>query len=151
MHRDKILNIKVKEALITRITEATQDPFVLLKYGDQYEKTDVKENTPTKPIWNQTFILKFKPKVKRIEIECYDFDSKSKSDLIGGGFINVSDIKPLKKNEFAVEIFFKEKSAGKVFIDIISEGDIVEPEPEGIENIKKVKKKLIYVGYFLAV
>jgi Ca2+-dependent lipid-binding protein len=136
MHRDKVLNIRVKEALISRITEATQDPFVLLKYGDQFERTDVKENTPTNPKWNQTFILKFKPKVKRIEIECYDFDSKSKSDLIGGGFIDVNDIKPFKKNEFAVEIFFKERSAGKVFIDIISEGDIVEPEVEGKRNSK---------------
>lgn len=52
---NELFIIFVRHANLTRFTEAMQDPYCKLSLGDQNFQTKVLEDTPAKPIWEETF------------------------------------------------------------------------------------------------
>jgi len=113
----EIYIIKIVHANLTRITEAKQDPYCKIELGDQKFQTKVQEDTPTKPIWEETFIL-IKPEKLLMKTSVWDWDSPKKSDLIGEGEYDLKAIKFDEKKNITIEIFYKSKKAGTVLMEI---------------------------------
>lgn len=139
---EEIYNIKVLYANLTRITEAKQDPYCVLQLAEQKFQTKVQENTPTKPIWNETFILNRIEKTTKLKVQIWDWDSPTKSDIIGEGEYDLKPIKLNEKKSLSVEISYKAKKAGMVFFEIER---TVKKKPEIPEKspVSVIKKKLL--------
>lgn len=129
----EIYIIKIIHANITRITEAKQDPYCKIELENQKFQTKVQEDTPTKPIWEETFTLN-KPTKTLLKTSVWDWDSPKKSDLIGEGEYDLKVIKFGEKKSVSVDIFYKAKKAGVVLMEI----EFTNEKP--IEIPKKEKK-----------
>lgn len=137
----EIFVIKVLYANLTRITEAKQDPFCKIELDTQKFQTTVKENTPTKPIWEETFTLIKLEKLTKLKVSIWDWDSPTKSDLIGEGEYDLKPLKLEEKKNISIEIFFKSKKAGTVFMDVCYTTE-KPPEP-------KITKKKLFSDKFI--
>lgn len=131
----EIYVIKILYGNITRITEAKQDPYCKIELDNQKFQTTVKENTPTKPIWEETFTL-IKTEKLKMKVSVWDWDSPTKSDFIGEGELDLKPFKFEQKQNSSVEIFYKSKKAGNVFMDIF----YTKEKPR---EKKLIKKKLM--------
>ena len=144
MEFKEIYIIKVLYANITRITEAKQDLFCRLDLEEQKVQTTVKMDTPTKPIWEEIFKL-FKSDKYKLKVSVWDYDSFTKSDLIGDGEFDLKPLKFEQKKNISVEIFFKAKKAGVVFMDIEykKENPLEKPKDKRLREKKTIQKKLM--------
>ena len=142
----KVYVIQILYATLTRITEAMQDPFCIIELDNQKFQTSVIKDTPTKPIWEETFILVRTDKFK-MKVSVWDYDSPTKSDLIGEGECDLKTLKIDQKKTILVDIFIKAKKAGVVFIDALYKIDEPKDQKEAILKEKTpqkmVKKKFM--------
>lgn len=139
--------VTVEKAKITRILESKQDPFVMVKLGDQVFQTSPQMDVATNPFFNETFMFDIVD-VTELEVELYDYDDPTKSDLIGTGLCSLKGLKRKVPKAFEVQVSHRHKSAGTVFLKVKidlpppekKDPPKEEPKEEPKENPKPIEK-----------
>jgi len=115
------------------------DPYVVLTYGTQVEKSKVIKGN-LKPEWNLEKVFDVTAKSpKEIIIEVYDKDTVTKDDFMGRTSVLISDVPKLRQGRW---IPLKDCKSGEVFVsgEIIpttsSKPVVVEAEPNIKERIQ---------------
>lgn len=142
----QIFMIKVVDANISRVVEATQDPYTVIKYGKQTQKTTVKQDRAKNPQWNE--ILTFEKTEDNVfQIEIWDYDDETHSDLIGKGSMDLTEFR--KMNMFKskeVTLLYKEKPAATLRLEI--QLTVEKAEKKAPVTIEEKKKHLIQPEFF---
>jgi len=114
------LVFKPLEAKLTHDTEVLgkMDPYVQVLVGDKKAHGKVCNDGGKHPKWNDSISVQ-----RAFEPICYlevkDKDTFSKDDIIGVGQIDLNQIAPNKVSAKWYPLFFKQKPAGEVLIEII--------------------------------
>ena len=91
------------------------DPYVKFTYGQDKKKSTVIERGGLHPIWtNEIHVFSFSFD-SLLKVQVYDRDRKYKQD----DFIGYGEIEITTEGELVVEIMFRGKSAGKVYLRIV--------------------------------
>jgi len=114
------LIIKPLSAVLTHDTESfgKMDPYMIVKVGNQAQKTSICKNAGKFPAWSDTMTFR-KGNEDLINVEIWDDDDASKDDLIGQGSIAFSTIVNGKNlfNDW-IQLTYKGRSAGKCLLNI---------------------------------
>ena len=92
---DGALQVVVKgcKDLTPKDANGLADPYVLLSWGDQQEKTRVLKKT-LNPIFDSEFQFSLIGDANKLSIEVWDWDRVGTDELIGGCSLSISDLKP---------------------------------------------------------
>ena len=128
------LTLQVVEAQLTRSTEMVgkMDPYVTLTYGSEKFNTKVLDGKGKTPVWNQNFTLSVRNVSDDLKVVVYDKDNFS-SDEVGGSVVRIGEIISAGAVGVWFEIFYKNKSAGKIFLKALDwkpAGDVYSSAPK---------------------
>jgi len=114
------LVFKPLEAKLTHDTEflGRMDPYVIVVVGDKKAHGKVCKDGSKHPKWNDTISIQ-RDSEPVCYIEVKDKDHLSKDDLIGAGEINLSHLTPNTVTAKWYPLFFKQKPAGEILIEIL--------------------------------
>ena len=105
------------QAQLTRDTETfgKMDPYVVVVFGSQSQKSSVCSNGGKTPSWKDTFTFQ-RTKEELIVFQVWDHDTISKNDMAGEGVLAFSRVASGKFSDW-VELSYKGKPAGKILIN----------------------------------
>jgi hypothetical protein len=113
------LVIRPLEARLTHDTEliGKMSPYVKVSLGDEWKTTQSAKRQHLNPIWDQSlhFRLHGEPSVF---FELWNKELISKDDLIGAGSMLLGDLLSQKNLHQWVPLFYKEKDAGQLLVEL---------------------------------
>lgn len=124
----KTLQITEIKAEFTKNTDTfgQMDPFVEVKVGGCYERTETADEAGKNATFTRQLTLKFVDE-DVVKFDCYDEDLKN-NDLIGSGEIKISDITE-EVGKTAVEVKDEKGPVGKLIVSYVSTNIIKKEEP----------------------
>ena len=126
------LVFKPLEAKLTHDTEllGKMDPYVQILIGDKKAHGKVCDDGGKHPKWNDAISVQ-----RAFEPICYlevkDKDTFSKDDIIGVGQIDLNTIQPGAVSAKWYPLFFKQKPAGEILIEVIFTPDAGSQQHQG--------------------
>merc|ERR1711962_1418971 len=132
---DKIKMTVLRGRNLEKQTFGKPDPYVVLSYGEQVEKTKVVKGN-LNPEWSLEKIFTVtKNSPKEILLEVYDKDKVTKDDFMGRTSIIISDIPKLSQGSW---IPLKDCKNGEIFLS----GEII-PSTSEIPTVKEAEQKVV--------
>ena len=112
------LTLRPISGQLTRDTEifGKMDPFCVVKIGMQEQRTRVHHDAGKFPQWQESFSFRIGSE-DMVNFIVWEHDSASSNDLIGEGSISLASLKKTGRNSEYVQIFYKGKPAGKIYIE----------------------------------
>ena len=113
------LIVKVKSAKLTHDTEliGKMDPYCLFKFGGQSNQTKTHKKGGKTPKWDEIFQFNVQGESEMF-FGCYDEEKFKKDDIIGEGVYSLDKIFSVLKKTDEVRLFYKNKPAGVVNLDL---------------------------------
>jgi len=109
------LTILNAEGLRKSDVVSKSDPYVLIKYGNQKEKT--KNSKGENPNWNQSFNFQVQPNTDMV-IDVMD-DDVFKDDIMGSATLSFDQLSSIHQSQpLQVPLYYKNKEAGILNIQL---------------------------------
>ena len=122
------LVISPKRAELSRNTEffSKMDPYCVVVFEGQKQKTKVHREGGKTPKWSEEFLFR-RSKGTSVKFEVWDFDHLSNDDLVGEGTLNLHSIFYLGREcEEWVSLTYKKKQVGRVLVNLSWSQDSVQ-------------------------
>ena len=104
---------------LTRDTDffTKMDPYCVVALGSQKQKTRVAVSAGKTPNWQDQLVFK-KTFEDSLKIEVWDYDSNSRDDLVGEGYVTVQRVTSTPNWEDWVEVVHKGRKAGDIKLSV---------------------------------
>jgi len=99
------------------------DPYCKFKIGKEKVKSKVHKKGGKTPVWTDTLTLKREIGDDILKVEVKDKDTFTRDDVVGKGILNLHDIPSFIPISKWVPLFYKEKHAGDVLVEVTITND----------------------------
>jgi len=119
------LIIKPLQATLTHNTDLfmKMDPYCKFKIGKEKVKSKVHKRGGKEPVWTDTLTLKRELGHSILLVEVKDKDTFTRDDCVGKGSIDLHEIPSFIPTSKWVPLFYKDKPAGDVLVEITITND----------------------------
>ncbi|EFJ52056.1 hypothetical protein VOLCADRAFT_87207 [Volvox carteri f. nagariensis] len=96
-----------------------QDPYVILRCGENKYRSNTHERGGRDPAWEQQFVFKVDQETT-LELEVYDQDMFKPDDCLGKGKVDIVSVRQIKKMSVEVPLFrrLSRRQAGHVYLTL---------------------------------